>query len=360
MESRDHALPRIAARSAAFAAVRARSDAAAPPPPARQPPTGCAPRPSTRARGALPRLHDRSAPTPKPRSTPQAWRAGRRRSPRALPRPRLRRAGAMGGRRRPRSSRPRSEAEAANDPRRADFWVQAGNAWLAGGDGAQALQADSTPPCSPRASTDAAARRGHARPRPRPGRARPRRPGARTEIDSALQLVPNDRFAWYLSAALARRENDLVRAAHRHRPRPPARARRSRHRCCSPARSSGLGRQYGRGRARSTARWWSSRPDSDAGRQAAASLATVREIEEAAPAPTHCAQPTPAPAPPRTPTPAGPAQPHRRPARARGSRSLVQVEFDRGHDAHLLEGRVAARRCRLPRRRRRRAAPIEK
>ena len=35
---------------------------------------------------------------------------------------------------------------------------------------------------------------------------------ARAELDSALQLVPTDAFAWYLSAALARRENDLARA----------------------------------------------------------------------------------------------------------------------------------------------------
>jgi len=48
-------------------------------------------------------------------------------------------------------------------------------------------------------------------------------------------------------------------------------------------------------------------PDSDAGRQAAASLATVREIEEAAPS---APQQTPAPAPSRNPTPA-PAQPPR-------------------------------------------------
>ena len=37
-------------------------------------------------------------------------------------------------------------------------------------------------------------------------------PAARTEIDHALQLVPGDPFAWYLSAALARRENNLARA----------------------------------------------------------------------------------------------------------------------------------------------------
>ena len=36
--------------------------------------------------------------------------------------------------------------------------------------------------------------------------------GARTDLDKGLALVPADPFAWYLSAALARRQNDMGRA----------------------------------------------------------------------------------------------------------------------------------------------------
>jgi Flp pilus assembly protein TadD len=35
---------------------------------------------------------------------------------------------------------------------------------------------------------------------------------ARADIDKALALVPTDAFAWYLSAALARRERNVARA----------------------------------------------------------------------------------------------------------------------------------------------------
>jgi tetratricopeptide (TPR) repeat protein len=35
---------------------------------------------------------------------------------------------------------------------------------------------------------------------------------ARTHIDKGLALVPEDPFGWYLSAALARRQNDVARA----------------------------------------------------------------------------------------------------------------------------------------------------
>jgi tetratricopeptide (TPR) repeat protein len=37
-------------------------------------------------------------------------------------------------------------------------------------------------------------------------------PAARRDLDTALELVPGDGFAWYMSAALARRQSDLKRA----------------------------------------------------------------------------------------------------------------------------------------------------
>lgn len=192
------------------------------------------------------------------------------------------------------------EAEAANDPGRAGFRAQAGNAWLAAGEPQRALQALDA------ALTTAGlapAQRGQALlDRARAQVALGRADRARADIDSALQLVSNDGFAWYLSAALARRANDMVRAAS-----DIARARQY-----SPDDPDILllaGTIVGQAGNMNEAYTLYRRvvelaPDSDAGRQAAASLATVREIEEAAP------QQTPAPAPARAPTPA-PAQPPR-------------------------------------------------
>jgi Flp pilus assembly protein TadD len=123
--------------------------------------------------------------------------------------------------------------------------------------------------------------------------------------------VPGDGFAWYLSAALARRANDPVRAAS-----DIARARQ-----LSPndpdilllagtilGQAGNMNEAYALYR-----RVVELAPDSEAGRQAAASLATVREIEEDAPAPAvsgPAPAQTPAPVPQQTPTPA-PAQPPR-------------------------------------------------
>ena len=192
------------------------------------------------------------------------------------------------------------EAEAANDPGRAGLRAQAGNAWLAAGEAQRALQA-----------LDAAlttqglvpAQRGQALlDRARAQVAAGHADRARADIDSALQLVPNEGFAWYLSAALARRSNDLIRAAT-----DIARARQ-----LSPDDPDILllaGTIIGQAGNMNEAYMLYRRvvelaPESEAGRQAAASLATVREIEEDAPA--AAPQQAPAPEPQRTPAPAQP------------------------------------------------------
>jgi tetratricopeptide (TPR) repeat protein len=103
------------------------------------------------------------------------------------------------------------DAEAAKDGRAANLWVQAGNAALAAGDAAKA-----------RRHIDAAlvsgALSGAAKGEAHLDRARAMvalsdNVGARTDIDAALKLVPEDPLAWLLSATLARRMNDLPRAS---------------------------------------------------------------------------------------------------------------------------------------------------
>jgi tetratricopeptide (TPR) repeat protein len=102
------------------------------------------------------------------------------------------------------------EAEIAKDERAANYWAQAGNARLAGGDTAGAATA-----------LDAALARGSliglARGEAQLDRARVRvaagdLPGARADIDRALKDAPADPLAWLLSATLARRTSDLPRA----------------------------------------------------------------------------------------------------------------------------------------------------
>lgn len=187
------------------------------------------------------------------------------------------------------------EAEAANDPRRTDFWVQAANAWLAAGDGQHAMAdfdaALLTPSLSDQLRGEVHLDRGRAQV------ALGNPAAARTEIDRALQLVPADPFAWYLSAALARRENNLSRAGT-----DIARARQ-----LSPDSpdimllAGTLAGQSGNmvEAERLYRQIVQTAPNSDAGRQAQESLATLREVEVPAPA---------AGAPP-TATPAAQAQP---------------------------------------------------
>lgn len=102
------------------------------------------------------------------------------------------------------------EAEISNLTSPAPLWVQAGNARLAGGD-AQAA----------RAAFNAALARGELTggtlgeaylDRARAAVALNDPAAARTDIDKALALVPEDPLAWLLSATLARRQSDLARA----------------------------------------------------------------------------------------------------------------------------------------------------
>lgn len=102
------------------------------------------------------------------------------------------------------------EAETEQDPRRADFWVQSGNSWLAEGDAAKARTAfdaalattSLTPELRGEVHID----------RARAGVALNDLAGARADLDRAIDLVAADPFGWLLSAALAMRENDLARA----------------------------------------------------------------------------------------------------------------------------------------------------
>jgi tetratricopeptide (TPR) repeat protein len=101
-------------------------------------------------------------------------------------------------------------AERAQDRRRADFWVEAGNSWLAGNDPAKARIAFDTAlaagPMAPQMEGEVHLDRARA------SVAAGDVAGARVDLDKGLALVPADPFAWYLSAALARRQNNLARA----------------------------------------------------------------------------------------------------------------------------------------------------
>ena len=102
------------------------------------------------------------------------------------------------------------DAEAAKDVRAANYWAQAGNAWLAAGEHVKA-----------RAALDAALASGNLRgltlgearlDRARMLVAAGDMDGARTDIDRALEDAKADPLAWLLSATLARRQGDRVRA----------------------------------------------------------------------------------------------------------------------------------------------------
>jgi hypothetical protein len=102
------------------------------------------------------------------------------------------------------------DAELAKDGRGADLWVQSGNSWLAAGDGAKARQAFD-------AALSSTVLAGELRGEVHLDRARASvllndLASARADIDKGLALVPSDPFAWYLSSALALREEKVSRA----------------------------------------------------------------------------------------------------------------------------------------------------
>ena len=191
------------------------------------------------------------------------------------------------------------DAESANDPRRADFWVQAGNAWLAGGEPTRAVLAFDAALAPPNL-TDALRGEVHLD-RARAMVALDNLPTARTDIDRALQLVASDPFAWYLSAALARRQQDLARAqtdiqrALGLAPDSPditLLAGTIAGQLGNMEQAEQLYRRVAEGA-----------PNTEAGRAAQASLATLREVEVDAPAGASPPRPAPAqqlqPEPPR-------------------------------------------------------------
>lgn len=102
-------------------------------------------------------------------------------------------------------------AELEHDTRSANYWQQSGNAWLAAGD-----------PTKARTALDAALTAGTLKglalgeahlDRARALVAAGDLEGARSDLDSALLDAPKDPLGWLLSATLARRTNDLKRAA---------------------------------------------------------------------------------------------------------------------------------------------------
>jgi tetratricopeptide (TPR) repeat protein len=103
-----------------------------------------------------------------------------------------------------------AEAERGHDRRRADFWVEAGNSWLAADEPAKARIAFDS---ALAANLLAPQLQGEVRlDRARADVAAGDVAGARADLDKGLALVPGDPFAWYLSAALARRETNYPRA----------------------------------------------------------------------------------------------------------------------------------------------------
>ena len=102
------------------------------------------------------------------------------------------------------------DAETARDARGGDFWVQAGNSWLAAGDGAKARQAFDAALATTALTPEL---RGEVHlDRARAAVLLEDMAAARKDIDQGLALVAADPFAWYLSSALALREGKLDRA----------------------------------------------------------------------------------------------------------------------------------------------------
>ncbi len=103
-----------------------------------------------------------------------------------------------------------AEAQNAGDSRRADFLVQAGNAWIAAGEPTRAVLALDAALATANLTDEL---RGEVHlDRARAMVALNNLTAARLDIDRAVALVAGDAMAWYLSAELARRENNLARA----------------------------------------------------------------------------------------------------------------------------------------------------
>ena len=103
-----------------------------------------------------------------------------------------------------------NEVPQAQNALRADLFVQAGNAWIAAAQPTRAISAFDQALTAPGLADEL---RGEVHlDRARALVALENPAGARRDLDRALQLVPSDPFAWYLSAALARREGNLSRA----------------------------------------------------------------------------------------------------------------------------------------------------
>lgn len=102
------------------------------------------------------------------------------------------------------------DADSKQDRRRGDLWVEAGNARLAAGDAAGARKAFETALASklliPQLEGEVHLDLGRA------AVALGDPAAARVQIDKGLALVPKDPFGWYLSAALARKQDDLALA----------------------------------------------------------------------------------------------------------------------------------------------------
>ena len=102
------------------------------------------------------------------------------------------------------------EAEIAHDGRAADYWAQAGNAWLAGGRTEEARRALDA---ALAAGTLTGASLGEAQlDRARALVAGGEADAARVDLDGAVTNAPDDPLAWLLSATLARRAGDIPRA----------------------------------------------------------------------------------------------------------------------------------------------------
>ena len=103
------------------------------------------------------------------------------------------------------------EAELQRDGRAATLWSQAGNAALAADDPTNGRayldRALALPGLAPAMQGEAWLDRGRA------DVALADLKQARIDLDKGLALVPQDPFAWLLSATLARRQDDLARAA---------------------------------------------------------------------------------------------------------------------------------------------------